>query len=267
MCWHRSGAIEVAVVRSCAHSTVWNGVCTACGEPVTGGVKREASKLGRDDAKYGEFERTNDQVGRLEREAEERLMKARKLSLVLDLDETLINTAREPFVVTAKELTEEVHKAASEGKHTEIKPNEVHELTSHRNHFTKLRPGVEAFLAAASQLCELNIFTKGGREYAADIAKILDPERLYFRDRIISAAECGGTVKNLRRQYPVPDRMVVILDDRFDVWENSNPHNVIRVAPYKFWNDRSSIVPTVDEMHNYECVSTLGLLIPLRLGC
>ena len=254
MCWHRSGAIKVAVVRSCAHSTVWNGVCTACGEPVTGGVKREASKLGRDDAKYGEFEMTNDQVGRLEREAEERLMKARKLSLVLDLDETLINTAREPYIVTAKELTEEVHKAASEDKHTEIKPNEVHELPSHRNHFTKLRPGVEAFLAAASQLCELNIFTKGGREYAADIAKILDPERLYFRDRIISAAECGGTVKNLRRQYPVPDRMVVILDDRFDVWETSNPHNVIRVVPYKFWNDRSSIVPMVDEMHNYECV-------------
>ena len=68
----RFGGIEVAVVRSCAHSTVWNGVCTECGEPVTGGVQREARKLGREDAKYGEFELTNDQVGRLEREAEER---------------------------------------------------------------------------------------------------------------------------------------------------------------------------------------------------
>jgi RNA polymerase II subunit A-like phosphatase len=233
----RNGGIDFCVVRSCAHSTVWNGVCTACGEPVaahTGGVKRKANPLGRVDSKFGEFVMTDDSMARLEREAEQRLKKARKLSLVLDLDETLINTAREPYIVTAKELTSEVHKAASEGTHTEIRPGEVHELPSHRNHFTKLRPGVEAFLSAASQLCELNIFTKGGREYAADIAKILDPGHVYFRDRIISAAECGGSVKDLRRQYPVPDRMVVILDDRIDVWEATNPENVIRVPPYKF---------------------------------
>lgn len=241
------------MVRTCAHSAVWNGVCTVCGEPVTGGEKREIVRGGRDDSKNGVFELNSGMIGRLEREAEERLLKARKLSLVLDLDETLINTAREPYVGTARELAEEVHKAACEGRHTEIRPAEVRELTSHRNHYTKLRPGVEEFLAAASQLCELNIFTKGGREYAADIAKILDPENLYFRDRIISLAECGGTQKNLRRQYPVPDRMVVILDDRIDVWETTNPENVIRVVPYKFWNDRTSIVPMVDEMHNYEC--------------
>ena len=251
----RTGALEFATVRSCAHSTVWNGVCTACGEPVveqTGGVKRKANQMGRVDAKFGEFAMTDDSVARLEREAEQRLMKTRKLSLVLDLDETLINTAREPYVITANELTSEVHKAESEGRATAIKAGEVHELPSHRNHFTKLRPGVEAFLAAASKLCELNIFTKGGREYAADIAKILDPGHVYFRDRIISAAECGGHVKDLKRIYPVPDRMVVILDDRIDVWESTNPENVIRVYPYKFWNDRSSIVPMVDEMHNYE---------------
>ena len=46
--------------------------------------------------------------------------------------------------------------------------------------------------------------------------------------------------------------MVLILDDRIDVWESTNPENVIRVYPYKFWNDRSSVVPMVDEMHNYE---------------
>eukprot|EP01045_Picozoa_sp_COSAG04_P030528 COSAG04_NODE_5338_length_1651_cov_1.663015_1_plen_253_part_00 len=192
---------------------MWNGVCTVCGEPVagqTGGVKRKANALGRVDAQFGEFEMTDNSVQRLERQAEARLMKARKLSLVLDLDETLIHTAREPHVERARELTREVHTAAAAGHQTAIKPTEVHELPSHRNHFMKLRPGVEAFLAAAAEMYELSIFTKGGREYAAEIARILDPQGRYFGAgrRIISAAECKDFHKDLNRQYPVRSPLV-----------------------------------------------------------
>ena len=31
--------------------------------------------------------------------------------------------------------------------------------------------------------------------------------------------------------------MVVILDDRDDVWEQTNPRNVLRVPAYRFWHD------------------------------
>ncbi len=42
-----------------------------------------------------------------------------KKTLVLDLDETLIHTAREPHVERARELTREVHTAAAAGHHPE----------------------------------------------------------------------------------------------------------------------------------------------------
>ena len=62
------------MVRTCAHSAVWNGVCTVCGEPVTGGEKREIVRGGRDDSKNGVFELNSGMIGRLEREAEDLLL-------------------------------------------------------------------------------------------------------------------------------------------------------------------------------------------------
>lgn len=54
--------------------------------------------------------------------------------------------------------------------------------------WTKLRPFVREFLAAARQLAEMHIYTHGDRDYAAAMAAILDPTRALFQDRIISQA-------------------------------------------------------------------------------
>ena len=104
------------------------------------------------------------------------------------------------------------------------------------------------FLNEAAKLYELNVFTKGSRSYARDIVAILDPEQKLFGlnyDRIISADEKKGFAKDLQEQYPCPDTMVVIVDDRDDVWEETNPHNVVKVTPYRFWSDALA----VDEMY------------------
>jgi hypothetical protein len=53
--------------------------------------------------------------------------------------------------------------------------------------WTKLRPGVESFLAHVSQLYELHIYTMGDKGYAGLMADLLDPEHKLFVGRVISA--------------------------------------------------------------------------------
>ena len=54
----------------------------------------------------------------------------------------------------------------------------------------RLRPYARQFLEKISKLYEMHVFTMGTNSYAASIARILDPERKLFCDRIISRDEC-----------------------------------------------------------------------------
>jgi hypothetical protein len=53
--------------------------------------------------------------------------------------------------------------------------------------WTKLRPGVESFLARVSQLYELHIYTLGDKRCAGLMADLLDPEHKLFTGCVISA--------------------------------------------------------------------------------
>lgn len=53
--------------------------------------------------------------------------------------------------------------------------------------WTKLRPGVREFLEEMHLLFELHIYTMGDRDYAAEMARRLDPSRRLFAERIISS--------------------------------------------------------------------------------
>ena len=77
---------------------------------------------------------------------------------------------------------------------------------------------------------EMHIYTMATRNYALSIAKIIDPDGKYFGDRILSRDESGSlTHKNLKRLFPVDQSMVVIIDDRGDVWQWES--NLIKVVP------------------------------------
>jgi len=53
--------------------------------------------------------------------------------------------------------------------------------------WTKLRPFVREFLAAASAIAEMHIYTHGDQSYSAAMGKVLDPGRTYFQERIMSS--------------------------------------------------------------------------------
>lgn len=67
--------------------------------------------------------------------------------------------------------------------------------------WTKLRPGIREFLMEAHKLFELHIYTHGDQDYAAEMAKLLDPKKTLFGGRVIS----GVSLQFLRRLCLSPD--------------------------------------------------------------
>lgn len=97
-------------------------------------------------------------------------------------------------------------------------------------YFVKLRPLLTSFLAALAEKFELHVYTMGTRSYADCICRIVDPSGKLFGARILSRDENESMAqKSLSRLFPINTSMVVIIDDRADVWSWSP--NLIKVEP------------------------------------
>lgn len=173
------------------------------------------------------------EAARVEEDAKRRLLASRRLSLVVDLDQTIIHATVDPTVKEWKEDKDNPNHQALRGVH---EFQLIDDGPGMRGcwYYIKLRPGLEEFLENVAELFELHIYTMGTRAYAQQIANIIDPTRKLFGDRILSRDESGSlTAKNLQRLFPVDTKMVVIIDDRGDVWRWSP--NLIKVSPYDFF--------------------------------
>lgn len=175
---------------------------------------------------------TRDEAQRNETAAKRRLLESKKLSLVVDLDQTIIHATVDPTV--GEWMDDETNP-----NHNAVKDVQKFQLTEEQPghdcwYYVKMRPGLLEFLDRISQLYELHIYTMGTRAYAKHIANIVDPQKKIFADRILSRDENGSlTAKNLNRLFPVDTRMVLIIDDRGDVWDWSK--SLIKVVPYDFF--------------------------------
>lgn len=96
----------------------------------------------------------------------------------------------------------------------------------------------------------MHVYTMGTRAYAEKVCGVIDPDGKIFGRRILSRDESGSesvdttassrpradipyvqglTAKSIARLFPVDTSMVVIIDDRADVWEGSR--NLVKVIP------------------------------------
>ena len=191
-----------------------------------------------------------DEAARVENQGKLRLLRSKKLSLVVDLDQTIIHATVVPTVAEwQKDPDNPNFEAVKDVQQFKLDD----EVPGGRGcwYYIKLRPGLQEFLQKVSQLYELHIYTMGTRAYASHIARIVDPDRKLFGDRILSRDESGSmTAKSLQRLFPVDTKMVVIIDDRGDVWKWSD--NLVRVNPYDFFvgigDINSSFLPKKVEM-------------------
>ncbi|KAL8705530.1 MAG: hypothetical protein Q9201_001347 [Fulgogasparrea decipioides] len=231
--------IEIAEIEeSCSHGVQFGGMCVHCGQDMT----RLTYVTDQVDATRATINLVHDktslvvsqlEASKIEDEAKRRLLASKKLSLVVDLDQTVIQACVEPTIGDWKRNPDNPnHEAVKDVCEFQL----VEDAAGTRGccYYIKIRPGLREFLERMSQLYELHIYTMGTRGYAQKIAQIIDPGRKYFGDRILSRDESGSLVaKNLQRLFPVDTKMVLIIDDRGDVWKWND--NLIKVTPYDFF--------------------------------
>ncbi|KAJ5918875.1 hypothetical protein N7454_010019 [Penicillium verhagenii] len=245
----------VEINEPCAHEVQFGGMCAECGKDMTEASYnteimdsfRAPIQMSHDNTTLTVSQR---EATRVEEDAKRRLLASRRLSLVVDLDQTIIHATVDPTVGEWKEDKDNPNYEALKGVR---QFRLVDDGPGMRGcwYYIKLRPGLEDFLQNVAELYELHIYTMGTRAYAQHIADIVDPTRKLFGDRILSRDESGSlTAKNLQRLFPVDTKMVVIIDDRGDVWR-WNP-NLIKVSPYDFFvgigDINSSFLPKKQEI-------------------
>ncbi|MCJ1468898.1 Carboxy-terminal domain (CTD) phosphatase [Pseudocyphellaria aurata] len=234
----RPDLVVAEIEEPCTHSVQFRGMCANCGKDMTQltyVTEQVDSSRAPINMVHDNISLTvsQDEATKVEDEAKRRLLSARKLSLVVDLDQTIIHATVDPTVAEwQKDEKNPNHDAVKDVRAFQL----VDDVPNARGcwYYIKLRPGLEDFLENISKIYELHIYTMGTRAYAQNIATIIDPERKIFGDRILSRDESGSLVaKNLQRLFPVDTKMVVIIDDRGDVW-NWN-ENFVKVTPYDFF--------------------------------
>jgi RNA polymerase II subunit A-like phosphatase len=225
----------------CSHEIQVHGLCAICGKDMTEVSWATDSR----DTDRAPINMTHDQTSLLvskehaqkaERELQSRLLEQRKLSLVVDLDQTIIHACIEPTIGDwQRDPNNPNYEALKDVKSFQLSDDGPRGLTSGCWYYIKLRPGLEEFLNKVASNYELHVYTMGTRTYAQNIAKLVDPQGKLFGNRVISRDENGNmTAKSLQRLFPVSTNMVVIIDDRSDVWPRNRP-NLIKVTPYDFF--------------------------------
>ncbi|KAL1306674.1 hypothetical protein AAFC00_005346 [Neodothiora populina] len=251
----KAGTAIAEIEEPCKHEVQFGGMCAECGKDMTtvayNTITRDTARA-TVNAVHGHTALlvSRAEASKEDEEAKRRLLSSRKLSLVVDLDQTIIHATVDPTVAEwQKDVNNPNHEAVKHVRAFQL----VDDGPGARGcwYYIKLRPGLEQFLTTISKYFELHIYTMGTRAYAQNIAKIVDPDRKIFADRILSRDESGSmTAKSLKRLFPVDTKMVVIIDDRGDVWHWSQ--NLIKVTPYDFFvgigDINSSFLPKRPEL-------------------
>ncbi|KQJ88441.1 RNA polymerase II C-terminal domain phosphatase-like 3 [Brachypodium distachyon] len=175
---------------------------------------------------------------------QQKMFSARKLCLVLDLDHTLLNSAK---FLEVDPIHEEILRKKEEQDRE--RPERHLFRLHHMSMWTKLRPGIWNFLEKASKLYELHLYTMGNKLYATEMAKVLDPTGALFEGRVISRGGDGTSRGGDGDSFDSDDRVpkskdldgvlgmesaVVIIDDSVRVWPH-NKNNMIVVERYTYF--------------------------------
>ncbi|KAI9702165.1 MAG: Carboxy-terminal domain (CTD) phosphatase [Bogoriella megaspora] len=233
---------EIAMVEieePCRHEIQFGGLCAQCGQDMSE-ISYNQTRPDTERATVNMFHGNTAllvspaEASRSEEDAKRRLLSQKKLSLVVDLDQTIIHATVDPTVAEwQRDNTNPNYDAVKDVRAFQLADDGPGQRQACW-YYIKMRPGLDTFFEEIGKMFECHIYTMGTRAYALNIAKIVDPDRKIFGDRILSRDESGSLVaKNLQRLFPVDTKMVVIMDDRADVWKWSE--NLIRLPAYDFF--------------------------------
>lgn len=247
----------------CDHPVRVAGMCAVCGKAVEDAPDTHEGSPQLHDISGVQV--SSAEAARLDSESTRHLLSQRKLALIVDLDQTIIHATVDPTVgewmkdtknpnhralknvgkfflgVDGKAVIEPVSAAEDEareesGGSDEGSPNNAG-TDQHGDgcwYYVKPRPGLQRFLQELSERYEMHVYTMGTRTYAESVCKLVDPHGAIFGARITSRDENGSLLqKSLKKLFPMDTSMVIIIDDRADVWQWSP--NLLRVSPFDFF--------------------------------
>ncbi|KAJ7054040.1 hypothetical protein C8F01DRAFT_1165661 [Mycena amicta] len=252
----------VVVLEDCKHGMQLGGLCVLCGKDMT-----VADYIGFADSSRANIQMNHSADGptvsleeaeRIERENIEELLKARKLTLIVDLDQTIVHATVDPTVGEWRAegaAWKARHDADADDPDDICNPNwdaleDVAEfklkteslgggksnMPEHEGptYYIKRRPGWQTFLQDMSAKYQMHVYTMGTRAYAEEVCALIDPKGDIFGRRLLSRDESNNmTRKSLERLFPCDTSMVVVIDDRADVWEWTP--NLLKVVPFDFF--------------------------------
>ena len=208
------------------------GLCAECGEPAESDDYVKAGFVSLDSG----FKVKRACAMRMEAETVQSLNLEKKCVLVLDIDHTLVHVTDKDLGTTGskvRELTDLL--VAGEA----VNESEIYRFSDGRSVFhMKIRPGAMSFLSNATRRFQLYVYTHGTLEYASVVLQALDPQGLLFGQPPRLIAREGHRVEHkvLTKIFPSEHKLVLILDDRSDVWGEAD-ENLVQVTPYIFFND------------------------------
>ncbi|KAJ3750888.1 hypothetical protein DFH05DRAFT_1519055 [Lentinula detonsa] len=280
------------IIEPCKHGMQLHGLCVLCGKDMT-----NIDYIGFSDTSRASIQMTHSASGptvsfeeaqRIERETAQRLLKDRKLSLIVDLDQTIVHATVDPTVgewIAEGEAWETRRAAKGLGQDDDnpddqcnpnwdalkdvkkfrlgpetlgSSPRAKGKVLANKGvendgciYYIKPRPRWQEFLREMAELFEMHVYTMGTRAYAEEVCAAIDPDGKAFGGRILSRDESGSlTQKSLQRLFPCDTSMVVIIDDRADVWEWSP--NLLKVIPFDFFvgigDINSTFLPKVEPL-------------------
>lgn len=178
---HQQHDVLIGFIEECTHPTVIDGLCAVCGKSVdktkTPGEASHSEQSPQSDMSRVTVSGHTVTVSRAEgqrmaQQDAERLQKRKKLSLVLDLDHTLVHATNDTRAQQFCKSRDDVRTLIL----PMLRPNGEPRQPQHpewTQHFVKMRPHVEVFLNEAQDQYEIGVYTAGTRDYAEQICILL----------------------------------------------------------------------------------------------
>ena len=168
-----------------------------------------------------------------------------KLNLILDIDETVVNS-----ITYIENFQMQTFKAYLEKNRDNFSDYYFHFLLNSKEVYCVIRPGIYDFLRNISRYYNIYVYSHGSTSYIEELIKKIDPQQEYIRrDKMFTnRGDLGIKLKKKELKYLYSEeeeiKKTIILDDLRIVWENSQHDRVIiskKFIPFKDFMDKSKI--------------------------
>jgi RNA polymerase II subunit A-like phosphatase len=240
--------LAIASIEPCPHPAIMSGLCAVCGASIQP-QPFQATFTSSNSTATNNSNNTMSQVTvsggvtmtisetearQMSLQTSSRLMGERKLSLVLDLDHTLVHAT--------SDARAQSHHAAREDVRTLILPIQMNAQTLWMQHFVKLRPHVEEFLTSLQSTYEISVYTAGTRIYAEHVCMLLSRT-------IVGATLDEAELQHLRHgvasaEYKIAQKEANFLKAKKDLNSNDDDSIPSKLSTANEGNDSESAATT-----------------------